>query len=122
MAEYELAPAAERDLLEIARYTIETWGNEQATRYEAALEAHFQALGRGEVWTSAPLAHRPELIASRCEHHYVFAMRRDGTGPLVLAVLHESMDLMKRLQERPRGTRTTVRRPGPACIERGQHG
>ena len=32
MPEYELTPAAEEDLLEIARYTIKTWGLEQAER------------------------------------------------------------------------------------------
>jgi len=100
MAEYELAPAAELDLLNIARYTLATWGIEQAHRYEASLEAHFQALARGEVRTRIPIDGRPELTCSRCEHHYVFARRRAHEPLLIVAVLHESMDLMARLRER----------------------
>lgn len=69
MPEYELAAAADGDLQEIALYTIETWGAEQAERYEAALEKHFAAIARGEVPSRVVLDHRPELRFSRCEHH-----------------------------------------------------
>ncbi len=37
---------------------------------------------------------------SRCEHHYVFFMTRDDACPLILAVLHENMDLIARISER----------------------
>lgn len=100
MAEYELAPAAALDLLDIARYTLETWGLEQAERYESLLESHFQDLARGEARTKVPIDSRPELTSSRCEHHYVFALVRDGLPPLIVAVLHEKMDLMARLRDR----------------------
>jgi toxin ParE1/3/4 len=46
------------------------------------------------------LKHRPELLVSRCEHHYVFHLVRKKQCPLILAVFHESMDLMVRLRER----------------------
>lgn len=100
MSEYELTPAAERDLLEIARYTIKTWGVEQADRYEAALKAHFKAIGSGEARTRVFLEHRPELRVGRCEHHYVFFLQRASACPLILAVFHENMDLMTRLRDR----------------------
>ena len=99
-SEYELAPAAERDLLEIARYTLETWGDDQAALYATALEEHLGALARGTAWTTSPVEHRPDLLCSRCQHHFVFAVRSEGHDLLVLAVLHESMDLMARLRER----------------------
>ena len=100
MAEYELSPATEADLLEIALYTIRTWGVKQAERYEAALESHFVAIGRKDVRSRAFLEHRPELRVSRCEHHYVFFLQHENARPLILAVFHENMDLMARLRDR----------------------
>ena len=100
MPSYKLTPDAESDLLEIAIYTIETWGLDQADRYEASLEACFQSLADGSARTKAPLPHRPELQVIRCEHHYVFAYLEDGSPPLILAVFHEKMDLMERLKDR----------------------
>jgi plasmid stabilization system protein ParE len=48
---YELTEAAGADIQAIARYTVTTWGIEQARRYEAILEGHFQAIGRGKART-----------------------------------------------------------------------
>ena len=100
MPSYELTPAAELDLLEIARYTLENWGLEQANRYQIALEQQFAAMARDEAWTSAPIEERPDLRSARCEHHYVLALRREGRPLLVIAVLHESMDVLTRLTDR----------------------
>ncbi len=100
MPEYELTPAADRDLLEIARYTINTWGFEQADRYEAELKAHFKAIGKGQARARSFLEHRPELLFCRCEHHYAFFLQRENACPLILAVFHKNMDLMARLRDR----------------------
>ena len=37
---------------------------------------------------------------ARIEHHYVFHLVREDQCPLILAVLHENMDLMNRLRDR----------------------
>jgi len=100
MAVYELTEAADADLQAIARYTVATWGVEQARRYEALLESHFQAIGRRSARTRVFLKHRPELQVSRIEHHYVFHLVREKQCRLVLAVFHENMDLMSRLRSR----------------------
>ena len=100
MAAYELTPAADSDLAEIARYTIETWGVPQARRYEARLKHHFALIARGKARTRVFLKHRPELLVSRCEHHYVFHRIRPEGRPLIIAVFHESMDLMSRMRKR----------------------
>src|SRR5436853_497261 len=42
----------------------------------------------------------PELLVSRCKHHYVFQLVRNKKCPLMLAVLHENMDLIGRIHER----------------------
>ena len=67
---------------------------------EAALESNFKGIGAGETRTRAVFEHRPELRVCRCEHHYVFALLREDEVPLIVAVLHEKMDLMVRLRER----------------------
>ena len=100
MALYELTEPAAEDIRAIARYTIATWGIEQVRRYEVILESHLQAIGRREVRTRAVFKHRPELLVSRIQHHYVFHAVREKQCPLILAVFHENMDLMRRLRQR----------------------
>lgn len=46
MAEYRLAPAAERDLETIWTHAIEQWGVEQADRYIDILTAPFSELAQ----------------------------------------------------------------------------
>lgn len=100
MADYELTLDAEHDLLDIARYTIKTWGREQADRYETKLTDCFAAIAAGQARASTPLRHRPDVRVTRCQHHYVFFLVRNDACPLILAVLHEKMDLMVRLRDR----------------------
>lgn len=100
MANYELTEAADEDIKAIALYTISVWGKEQALHYGGLLESHFEAIGRGKARTRAFLHHRPELRVSRAQHHFVFHLEREKQCPLILAVFHESMDLMARLRDR----------------------
>ena len=99
---YELTEAADGDLLAIARYTIKKWGVEQADRYEAALESCFVAICGGKIRPRIFLKQRPELLFTHCEHHYIFYVLRDDGGPLIIAVLHENMNLVTRLKDRLR--------------------
>jgi plasmid stabilization system protein ParE len=100
VAAYELTSAVDADLQAIADYTVATWGLEQAQHYAALLEKHFRALNTRRVRTRVFLRQRPEILVSRCEHHYVFHLVRPGQCPLILAVLHENMDLVSRLKDR----------------------
>jgi toxin ParE1/3/4 len=100
MSRYELAPDAETDLLEIARYTIRTWGPRQADLYKADLIACFEALGEEKARSSKLISHRKDLRVCRCQHHYVFSVQEPGTTPLIVAIFHEKMDLMERLKTR----------------------
>ena len=76
MADYELTMAAENDLQGVAAYTLEKWGEEQGQRYARLLQKHFVAIGQGDVRTRTALKRRPEVLVSRCEHHYVFHLVR----------------------------------------------
>lgn len=100
MSEYVLADSAEDDLEKIAEYTVNSWGVEQARRYGTALAAHFRALAANDVKTKAVFTNWPELLVSRCQHHYVFSLQRATSPITILAVFHENMDLPARLRER----------------------
>ncbi len=42
----------------------------------------------------------PALRMAHCEHHYVFCLPREDAPALIVAILHERMDLMARLADR----------------------
>ena len=100
MAEFEVSAGAADDLLSIALYTDRTWGRKQARKYATQLESHFEALTRVERQEKAVFGHRDDFHVSRCQHHYVFFVRDEDANVLVLAVLHENMDLLARFRER----------------------
>lgn len=100
MSSYRLSPHAEEDLHEIARYTADVWGVEQAQRYATALERCFLSIAAGTAVTREPIPSRPELRVCRCEHHFVFSLIESAGEALIIAVLHEKMDLMVRLRDR----------------------
>lgn len=100
MADYELAPEVESDLEGIFDDTIGQWGIEQAQRYKEKLAAHFRRIGQRKARTRTFLKRSRNLRVSRCEHHYVFHLNRGSRPPLIIAVLHESMDLVSRIKKR----------------------
>lgn len=100
MRPYELTSAAKADLREIVRYTIERWGEEQAEHYAKSLEAEFLKIASNKVVSRQFLPSYPQVRVTKCQHHYIFYVLRESNLPYILAVLHERMDLIHRLQER----------------------
>ena len=100
MADYLFAPEVVEDLKGIFDYTIARWGIEQAYRYKGKLTFHFRQIAQGKAQTRAFLKKSPELHVSRCEHHYIFHLIRKNQPPLIIAVLHESMDIISRIRGR----------------------
>jgi toxin ParE1/3/4 len=103
MPPYDLTPAAEADLREIARYTLRRWGARQQQRYAHQLAACFQRIAEGRARSKTFSERFPQVRVARCQHHYVFYIYPEGHQPLMLAVLHEQMDLLARLGERLSG-------------------
>lgn len=96
MAEFQLTPAALRDLEDIWRYTEQQWGTGQASRYLDVLNASFESLAQ------AP------LLAPSCDHirsgyrrqwvqRHVIFFRIDRGVVIVVRVLHERMDVLRHL-------------------------
>jgi len=100
MLPYALTRLAEEDLKDIARYTLKQWGKQQSVHYASLLGNHFRAVASGSVRSHAVSAVNPLLKVSRCEHHYVFYLSRDKQVPVIIAVLHERMDMLQRLKNR----------------------
>lgn len=96
MPRFRLSSRAESDLSEIADYSIEAFGLDQARRYVDGLEACFQVL------TDKPSAGRsadelaPKLKRFRYQSHVVFYIP-DNEGVFVVRVLHKSMDIQRHL-------------------------
>jgi toxin ParE1/3/4 len=90
VALFRFSRRAEADLLSIGAYTLRTWGENQAVRYLADLEAccrmlaDYPALGR----TCDDV--RPGLRRMESGRHVVF-FREDAGGILVSRILHQCM-------------------------------
>jgi plasmid stabilization system protein ParE len=97
---YVLTLAAEFDLREITRYTIEQWGVRQAAYYIGRLERAFGQIAENNIASRPFSDHYPQVRVARCEHHYIFYLLSEGAVPRILAVLHERMDMLARLADR----------------------
>lgn len=107
-----LTREAERDLAEIARYTVATFGADQAMRYAALVEHALALLGehphrpasreRDELRPGVRSLHlsRVAVRGHAASHvlYYHLAAGADGASDvIVLRVLHERMEPLKRL-------------------------
>ncbi|MGV7197434.1 type II toxin-antitoxin system RelE/ParE family toxin [Xanthomonas axonopodis] len=97
---YVLTDAAEADLRGIIRYTSTRWGQAQVCRYIADLERGIARLAAGEGTFKDLSTLCPALRMSHCMHHYVFCLPREHAPSLIVAILHERMDLIMRLAGR----------------------
>lgn len=100
MTAYVLTAEAESDLRSVIRYTRAQWGAAQVRRYVSGLERGIANLAAGQGPFKDMSALYPALRMTRCRHHYVFCLPREDAPALIVAILHERMDLMKRLADR----------------------
>lgn len=97
---YVLTDDAAEDMRGVIRYTSRTWGAAQARRYAESLERGIIRLAGNPAQFRDMGALYPALRMARSEHHYVFCLPRDAAPALIVAILHERMDLMARLVDR----------------------
>lgn len=98
LSRFEFTSAAKEDLAHIARYTSQKWGKPQAMKYAGLLDSCFQKIGQGQDTSKSIIPNREDIRVCRCEHHYVFYLRKNQTA-IILAVLHERMDMIERLKK-----------------------
>ncbi len=102
MRPYVLTQLAANDLKDIARYTLGQWGKKQSLQYANLLETRFQEIADSTAISRSFSNLYPQIRVTHCEHHYIFYVHDEGEHPCILAVLHERMDLVSRLQDRLR--------------------
>ena len=90
MASFKLSRRAEADLLHIGAYTLDRWGNMQAVRYLAELEACCQRLAGVPMLGRACNRIRPGLRCMEVGSHIVF-YRAASEFVLIVRILHQSM-------------------------------
>jgi len=98
MARYDLTRAAEDDLRGIWHYTHETWGASQADKYLDQIQHCCEAIAEGRALSKSFKELPADVRIHRCEHHYIAWIA--GERPVVIAVLHERMDFVRRLKSR----------------------
>ncbi len=98
MITYRFTPSAYEDLIDIWLYTQETWGEAQADLYQDTLHQCCERIAGGEVQARS-LPEIERIRSRRCQHHYLFFVEQDR-GIVIVAVLHERMNLIERLRER----------------------
>ena len=96
MPSFRLSKRAEADLSEIADYTIETFGIDQARRYVAGLDTCFKALADNSLDGRCADEIAPGLRRYRNESHFVFYIP-DDEGVFIVRLLHQSMDFQRHL-------------------------
>lgn len=91
MADFRLSTRAAADLGGIARYTIETFGVEQARRYRDDLEACFRTLAENPRLGRSAERLGPGLRRFEPRSHAVFYMQIED-GILIVRILHARME------------------------------
>lgn len=100
MLPYQLTVQAEEDLKDIARYTFKEWGEKQSLHYAELLEKRFSEIA-SRTALFRPFSKRfPQVLVSRCEHHYIFFILPESQPPCIIAILHGRMNMLERLKNR----------------------
>ncbi len=100
MTPYILTEAAEADIRGIIHYARGQWGPHQARRYLTLLEQGIVLVATGKGIFRDMSAIYPALRMAHCQHHYIFCLPRKDASSLIVAVLHERMDLIVRVAGR----------------------
>ncbi|WP_421852914.1 type II toxin-antitoxin system RelE/ParE family toxin [Novosphingobium sp.] len=97
---YVLSRSADSDLESILRYTRLQWGLEQASQYSTSIERGIERLAAGGPAVRNLDRVYVGLRSLRCERHFIFGLLRSDAPLLVVAILHERMDLLTRVASR----------------------
>ena len=90
MAQYRLSRLAEADLLDIGSYTLQTWGEDQASRYFNDFVEWFEKLADSPKLGRACDHIRPGFRRMECGRHVIFYEIEDA-GIIVWRILHQRM-------------------------------
>jgi len=97
---YELSKETENDWYNIVGYTLSNFGKRQVKKYTKSLlkclDDLVNEVGQFKVIDVSGY----QVIIKHCQKHYIFGLVRNNEPLLIIAILHEQMDLMQRLKSR----------------------
>ena len=96
MPEYRLSRKAEKDIGNIARYTIEQFDTEQARTYRDSMVACFRSLAE-TPGIGRKVDHIREGYRRFDHRSHVIFYKRDGQNILIIRVLHQRMHAPRHL-------------------------
>lgn len=97
---YELSIDAQHDIESILEYTLENFGPAQVETYGANLIKCVEDLAMEQGGYKTLTRGNRKVRMLHCHKHFIFGIQRPSKPLLVIAVLHERMDLMRRLTGR----------------------
>lgn len=100
MRHYDLTKDAEKDLREVARYTLNKWGKEQFQEYRGGLTNTFNKIGKNEIQIHKFSKNIPEVLVTKYKYHFIFYLTENLEKPVIIGVIHERRDIVNRLGER----------------------
>ena len=100
MKNYRLTKDAERDLREVARYTLKQWGKAMFQGYRGGLKKTFEDIGKNNTISRQFSDDFPELLVTKYKYHFIFYLAESMEKPVIIGVIHERRDIVKRLTER----------------------
>ncbi|MEO9612133.1 MAG: type II toxin-antitoxin system RelE/ParE family toxin [Nitratireductor sp.] len=100
MKKYFLQPAASARLEEVFLYTLDRFGPVQADEYLDGVFALFEDIAeRRLAWQPIPSEFRVDGFFARYGSHFVFWKLRSDNHVAIVAILHQRMDMARRLRE-----------------------
>lgn len=100
MSKYLVRSAASARLEEIYRYSLKQLGAAQADRYLDGAFALFEDIAEKRIaWRRIPSEFGVDGYFARYQSHFVFWKLRPDGQVAIVAILHQRLDLVRRLRE-----------------------
>ena len=97
---YTISKEAGKDWRDIVRYTLDKFGKRQVQKYTKGLITCLDELANRKGHYKEMDVSGYQVLIKRCQKHYIFALVQPDEPLLIIAILHEQMDLMQRLKKR----------------------
>ncbi len=100
MTLYKLTKEAENDLREIARYTMKNHGAKQLQTYRGKIKDKLKDIAQGKVRVRSFSKIFPQVLVTKCEHHFIFYITENHEKPVIIGIIHENRDIVSHIKSR----------------------
>ena len=99
MAKYKLTNKAVEDLSKIWNYTLEVWSEKQADKYYDGLISNCHEIAKNPNLGKTYDGFSQQLLGMKVNRHIIFYRSLNENYIEITRILHERMDLKKRIAE-----------------------